>query len=125
MNTLTKPQMIDLLKEIQYKDWIFTLIEENDILFLQVSFIRASAFDETRIMKHFGRKWRISPRTSKSEFVQTAFVAIITAEEHEIREDFKYKGAAIFAPHYNVDALISLYEKKSFDMRINSYDVEN
>ena len=40
--------------------------------------------------------------------IQTAFKAVLTAEEHETREAFRYKGQAIFAPHYNVEALVAL-----------------
>ena len=123
MNKITFDQVTDLLKEIQYKDWMFNLIEENNILFLQVSFVKQCACGREKDMIHFGRKWRVSPRITKSEFVQTVFKAIITAEEHEIREDFKYKGCSIFAPHFDIDTLVSIYKKKSFDMRINSYDV--
>ncbi|MPZ36633.1 MAG: hypothetical protein GEU95_00995 [Rhizobiales bacterium] len=59
-------------------------------------------------MKWHGRKWLLSQHMTKSEVVQTAFKAVLTAFEHEIRETFKYQGAAIFGPHFSVDRLVSL-----------------
>lgn len=50
---------------------------------------------------------------TKSEVVQTAFKAVLTAVEHETRETFLYRNKAIFGPHYNVDALLKLCESGS------------
>lgn len=55
-----------------------------------------------------GRKWRLSQFMTKSEVVQTALVAYLSWVEHEARESFKYKGWAIFGPHFNVDSLVDL-----------------
>jgi hypothetical protein len=38
----------------------------------------------------FGRKWRIEPNLPTSEIIQTAFLAIKKAREHEIRELFTF-----------------------------------
>ena len=55
-----------------------------------------------------GRKWRLSSYMTRSEIVQTALKAVLTAEEHEVRERFKYRGVSIFGPHYDVDKLWEL-----------------
>lgn len=52
-----------------------------------------------------GRKWYLSPHKTDGEVVQTAFKAVMTAMEHEIREMFTYKGVSIFDPHYDIDKL--------------------
>lgn len=39
----------------------------------------------------FGRKWRVEPNLPSSEIIQTAFLAIKKAREHEIRELFTLK----------------------------------
>ncbi len=39
----------------------------------------------------FGRKWRVEPNLPTSEIIQTAFLAIKKAREHEIRELFSLK----------------------------------
>lgn len=58
-----------------------------------------------------GRRWLVSGHASRSEVVQTAFLAVKTAIEHELREAFHYRGAAIFGPHFNSDKLVSLCQR--------------
>lgn len=55
-----------------------------------------------------GRKWRISKHATKSEVVQTVFKAYLTWVEHEARENFRWRGQAIFSPHFDVDQLAVL-----------------
>jgi hypothetical protein len=55
-----------------------------------------------------GRKWRLSAHMTPSEVVQTAFKAVLTAVEHETRENFKYRDVSIFDPHYDVERLVEL-----------------
>ena len=114
----------DIISTIKYKDWEFLIFEENGINFIQIQFVDKCACGRDVDMLHKCRKWRISPNITKSELVQTAFLAVSTAEEHEMRENFKYKGAAIFAPHYDVDKLLDVYNDKKFDMRTNSFDIQ-
>lgn len=54
------------------------------------------------------RKWRLSPHMTDGEIVQTAFLATLTALEHETREQFKYRGVAVFDPHYDIEKLVAL-----------------
>jgi hypothetical protein len=115
--------MIDIqsiLKDIEYKDYTFSVIEENDIQFLQLSFEDDCACRDNGRCLHYCRKWRISPNITKSEFVQMAFTAVMAAEEHEIREKFKYKKAAVFGPHFDVESRVEEYNAHKFDMRTNS-----
>lgn len=55
-----------------------------------------------------GRKWQLSTHMTSSEVVQTAFKAVLTAMEHETRENFKYRDVSIFDPHYDVEKLVEL-----------------
>ena len=54
---------------------------------------------------------------TKSEVIQTAFKAVLTAMEHEVREKFHYKGKPIFGPHYHVDALHAACTGGNMDVR--------
>jgi len=47
-----------------------------------------------------------------SEVVQTAFKSVLTAEEHEAREAFRYRNEAIFCPHFDVEALHQIAVEK-------------
>lgn len=55
-----------------------------------------------------GRKWYISSHSIKDEVVGTAFKAILTFVEHELRELFLYRNVAIYNAHVPVDKLVLL-----------------
>lgn len=58
-----------------------------------------------------GRKWVLSKWMTDGEVVQTAFMAVLAAVEHEVRESFLYKGYAILDPHYNIEKLVALRQR--------------
>lgn len=93
--------------------------EDGDRLYLQVKWKGHDAITGERAFQT-GRKWFLSNHMTNSEIVQTAFAAIMAVMEHETREFFKYKGKAIFCPHYDVDVLVCLHESGAFDKRGNS-----
>lgn len=63
------------------------------------------------------RKWYVSKFACKSEIVQTALKCVLTSVEHEAREAFKYRGRAVFGPHFDVDALHDVCVAKRLDYR--------
>lgn len=52
-----------------------------------------------------GRKWLLSPHMTDGEVVWTAFKAILTALEHEAREQFKFDGVAVADSHVDIHKL--------------------
>lgn len=86
------------LTEVRYKDWQFVVNDIHARPYLQVRFWADGE-------EWGGRKWYLSEHMTKSEIIQTALKAVITAEEHEARERFLYRGRAIFGPHIDVDDL--------------------
>lgn len=60
------------------------------------------------VAEQSSRKWYLSRWMTESELVQTAFKAALTAEEHECRERFTYRGNRIFNPHISVRALMTV-----------------
>lgn len=100
MNDMHKLEV--LLSRIQYKDWSFRVGSDRGTdaegrWWLQVE------FGEWR-----GRKWFLSKHMTDSEVVATAFKACLTAEEHECREAFRYRGMTVFGPHIDVDRMADL-----------------
>ena len=94
-----KPEEVDyILADIKYKDWQIEVDTHLDPWLLRVKFTASG-------QRWTGRWWRLSHHMTKSELVQTALKAVLTAEEHEAREHFLYKGVPVFGPHINVDAL--------------------
>lgn len=64
--------------------------EDGSGLYLQVGLIGRENYERgSQIRPHklvYGRKWRIDPDTPTSEVIQTAFLAVKLARQHEVRE---------------------------------------
>ena len=103
------------LRDVSYEDWDFNIRMDSDRPYLQVGFYdydtTQSPLTDRRKQYQTGRKWMLSPHMTKSEIIQTAFKAVLTAVEHEVREKFKYRDSAIFGPHFNVDDLVMTCRK--------------
>lgn len=94
----TETRFRELVRQITYKDWSFHIGKDGIGLYhLQVRFTAGREWS--------GRKWRLSMHMTDSEVVQTALKAVLAAEEHEAREQFRYRGRAIFGPHMRVEML--------------------
>lgn len=95
-----------IVSRIKYKqDYWFHLGMDSATIYLQVQ-----CFDANGQPQH-GRKWRLSAHMTDSEVVQTALAAVLAFEEHEAREAFRYRGLAIFSPHWNVDRLAEFIQQ--------------
>lgn len=106
------------LDDVNYQDWGFEIREKEGCLFLQITFLAADNDKPgSKIDIQRGRKWLLSQHMTKSEFIQTCLKAVLTAEEHEIRERFTYKGEAIFGPHFDVDELYRIATDEKTDIR--------
>lgn len=85
-----------ILQHIDYDPHFLLFVsEESSVPYIQVGVI---GFDNYKSKSKqsgqkivFGRKWRVEPNLPTSEIIQTAFLAIKKAKEHEIRECFKVK----------------------------------
>ena len=117
------------LDEVRYKDWSFGIHMDGERAYLQASFwdydnsLPLSLQACKSVQK--GRKWLLSPYMTKSEVIQTAFKAVMTAEEHETREKFTYKGQPVFGPHFNVDVLAEVCKKEVPDLRTDTREKEH
>lgn len=108
-------EMQNVLDEVQYKDWEFFVFPLGDGEADSKAFLRVQFMADGKVQK--GRKWLLSSHMTKSEIVQTAMKAVLTALEHEAREEFTYKGETIFGPHFDVEALCELAKVKREDRR--------
>jgi hypothetical protein len=68
-----------------------------------------------------GRWWRLSPHMTPTEIVLTAFKAVLTALEHEAREQFTYKGVAVLDSHIDVEELVRIRSEEKLDARSNPH----
>ena len=87
-----------LLDRVHYKGWAFHLQTVGNRVFFYVAF---TALD-TRTGEpsvQVGREWLLPEDPSAEDVIRTVFLAIKTAEEHEMRELFLFDGKALFDPH--------------------------
>lgn len=101
---MTVDELIETVDALRYRDCRFAVIVEHGIPFLRFEFFAEDT--HTREMaEQYGRKWRLSTHMTRSEVVLTALKAVLTASEHEVREEFLYRGVAVCGPHLDVDVL--------------------
>ncbi|MEJ2795701.1 hypothetical protein WAE56_20045 [Iodobacter sp. LRB] len=88
-----------LISEIEF-DTHTPLFAAEDAggMYLQVGLIGRENYDRSHTIRPqklvYGRKWRIDRDTPSSEIIQTAFLAIKKAREHELRELLTFRKAA-------------------------------
>ena len=109
-----------ILGDVHFPGYQFAIhgeFAQGEVTYLQGVFM-APCIDDPRIARpHHTRKWLLSRHMTRSELVQTAFKCVLTSIEHEAREQFTYKGARVFGPHFDVDALVGVCRSEQLDVR--------
>jgi hypothetical protein len=104
----------ELLLQIEYSDRYPTFVcEDESGLYLQVGIIGEDNYANNIVGGNskivYGRKWRVEPKLPTSEIIQTVFLAIKTAREHEVREKLRLclygKVTTPFNNHHDVNIL--------------------
>lgn len=105
---MTFDEIIDAVQLCGYPGYEFSVKRDGrGEMFLQAFYIEPDV--ETGIPSgQVTRRWFLSPEMTQSEVVQTAFKCIVTSMEHRAREWFSYRGHAVFGPHFDIEALVSL-----------------
>lgn len=91
-----------ILNECKFLDWEFLLQFDGPRPYLQVRFQAPDSRYGGDPTHQTGRKWFLSYHMTRSEVVQTAFKAVLTAVEHEAREGFTWRDRPVFGPHIPV-----------------------
>lgn len=102
-----------LVSRITYPGFGYEIVAEGEAgagtRFYSLRVVADGVDNETgEVMQWLGRKWRLSDHMTDGEIVQTAFLATMTAVEHEVRETFRFDGLSIFNPHYDLSTLCEL-----------------
>ena len=108
-----------VINGIHFPGYTFNVLDSGGYsgkVSLQAEF-HAPCTDTGKLTLQKTHQWFLSEHMTDSEVVQTAFKCVLTAIEHEAREQFKYKGQAIFGPHFNVNDLAELAKSGSKDVR--------
>jgi hypothetical protein len=103
---LTTASLSEIVADVQYPGLKFVVGNLGHGFYIQVKFIATDNQTGDAEVPWSGRKWFVSVYSTHAEVVQTCLKAVLTALEHEAREKFTYRGAAIFQPHIDIDRLI-------------------
>lgn len=119
----TKESVEGIVAEISYDpSYLIFVDEDNGGIFIQVGIIGLDNYQHSTLQESqkivYGRRWRVEPQLPSSEIIQTAFLALMKAREHEIRELIKYKQhdkvTTPFSCHHDLP-LMAMSQKTNAD----------
>jgi hypothetical protein len=92
----TLESVSNIVAEIEYDpNYILFVDHDHGGIFIQIgivgldNYIAAQSQDSKKIV--YGRRWRVEANLPSSEIIQTAFLALCKAREHEVRELLKWQ----------------------------------
>ena len=111
-----------ILEQITYKpNWAVKLRGDENRLFIQLEVTNSVCSVSRETVDWKSGKRYLSPHMCRQEIVGIVYGLIESAEIHEMREWFRYKGASIYNPHLDPEALVEVARKKeSFNCRENA-----
>jgi hypothetical protein len=128
---MTYEEMVSIVSNIAYRPGWAILIgkDRSERPFVQIA---VSEESEASLSPFTGKRetWKsgkpyLSPHMCRQEVVGAVFGTIKAAEDHEMKEWFRYKNASIYNPHLDSDALAELARKKvNFNLRENAMSME-
>lgn len=83
---------------------------DSERMFLQVGMDRTCAYTGEK-GQGFGGKYEVSAHSTEDEIVKKLLAACLAYAEHEVRENFFYKGKRVFNPHVTLEALMSISDQ--------------
>lgn len=95
------------LRAVEFMGYHFYVTLAHGGVFLRAHYQDADIYSGKQ-EQQLTRPWRLSPEMTESEVISTCFKCALTSMEHRTREAFKYKGARIFGPHFDVNDLVRL-----------------
>jgi hypothetical protein len=103
----------ELIAKIALPGYQFVVFLKMGLTFLYMEPTTGTCNVTQEPMKWKSRKWYLSPHATPSEIVTTAFLCAKTAVEHELRENFTYKGQTVFDPHWDMDHIAVVISERA------------
>lgn len=100
----------DLLDRIVFPRMSLQVTHEEGRFFLRWVEPEARCAVTGVLGPQYGRKWRLSSHMTDGEVVGTAFKALLTYQEHEARESFKFDGVSVYDSHVDIHKLVALHK---------------
>ena len=106
----------EVLEQVTYKaGWELNFVNA-ETPYIQVSCADAVCAVSGEPAPYRGAKHYLSKWMCRQELVGKAYGAIRDAEEHEMRENFRYRGRSIYNPHIDPDVLVDVMEAVGADI---------
>jgi len=91
----TLDSVSNIIADINYdQHYVLFADQDNTGIFIQVGVVGLDNYVSSEKQTHqkivYGRRWRVERNLPSSEIIQTAFLALLKAREHEVRELFKW-----------------------------------
>jgi hypothetical protein len=115
----TKEDIQKILNHIKYPERHFVLMEKGDGFLLQMVYMEADISDtkgKETVQKT--RKWYISPYSTETEIVETAFACVCRSMMHVVGEHFTYYGKLVYSPHFSIAARMEIIDNDDLDGRV-------
>lgn len=113
---LSFKEVKEIVDDIKFLDRQFRLTEKGDGWNLQVVYDEADV-DTGQVQTQYARKWYLSPYSTKTEIVETAYAACLRSMKHVVREWFTYKGRRVMSPHFDIDTRVQMCDDARYDVR--------
>ncbi len=96
-----------------WKKWTFCVdTDSNGSYYFQIIF-KEQCVRSGRTQTQHCRKWLLSNHMTDSEIIQTIYLAVEVATQHELRESFLLDGQPVFGPHFNVTKFAEILKEDS------------
>ena len=115
---LGKAELEQIVSELEFMDRKFLLLEKGDGYLLQLSYYEADVTrpgSEPVLQK--SRKWYVSPYSTRTEIVETAYAACLRSMRHVVREHFLFRGRRVMSPHFDIEARLEMCDEERYDTR--------
>lgn len=123
MKAKTIEQVRAIVENVSFKDRTFRVLQKGDGFLLQLEYFEAD-IETGKVERQRARKWYLSPYSTETEIVETAFKACRTSMEHVLKEHFLYEGQRVYSPHFNIRARVDLAEHRDYDGRDHTTSLE-
>jgi hypothetical protein len=108
----------DIVDRCVFRDRSFEVMPKGDGYLLQVQYWEPDVENPDRgDVLQKARKWYVSPWSTETEIVETAFLACCRSMEHVVKEHFTYRNRRVFSPHFAIGERMSACDREGYDRR--------
>ncbi|PCI51816.1 MAG: hypothetical protein COB49_00670 [Alphaproteobacteria bacterium] len=102
----TRLSVEKIVLDIDYNDrYLIFVCEDKGGIYIQIGIVGYDNYISLKSQKDlkvvYGRKWRVESQLPTSEIIQTVFLALKKAREHEARELFRFTHDKTFTTPFN------------------------